>query len=787
MPQTEASGTKRKIAVLGGGMGSIAAVYCLTSIPNWKDKYEITVYQMGWRLGGKGASGRNPDIHDRIEEHGVHVFMGMYHNLFRVLRDAYKQLNRPASDPLSTCFPSSGRDAAFQPFSYVTFMEKKAGRWDDWNIDFWKGNSSGGFFGIGRTDGFPGSGRRGQPTIVGLLLGLLKHIRTEYSAERNKFVSAGGSLHIPQEEFAQVRSNWSTSRKIKFAAKQTRGFPGRSGLTNLDIAIEAVENLEAENTRYLHKDVKSELGAVESLLESFLADLEITTRFLPDDRIRRLKMLLRTGVIAGLGMLRDGVLFHGFDHLDSFDFKEWLIKHGAREEDAGSPLILGIYELVLGFDPQDRHLPNIGAGTTLRGILRLFLDYDGSIMWKMQAGMGDTVFTPLYQVLKNRGVTFKFFHRVTGLDLTEDGKAIGKIGMARQVDLEDENGNRLDPSAYDPLISVPCKATQNNPMLCWPSVPVYTKSLGGNREIRVNPVQAEELKRLKKENLDLESAWIHWTDPETFTLKKGTDFDDVILGIAVGALPYLTEPLMNKSQRWRKMVTGLTTHPTQAAQFWLNKTAADMCAHGRSDECMISSFNLDCPTPWPSWVGMTHLEKRENWPTSANVQHIGYLYTQINKPPARVSPPFTNDRAHASFPREMEDRVKEELREWITGQFDQLWSNGFDWDILVNTDATGSSPADPLDGQYVRINMNPSDRYVTHSKDTLELRIHAGESGFNNLFLAGDWTRNGLNSGCAEGATMSGMQAARAICGQPIEIYWETDQIGILKNFARDF
>ena len=27
--------------------------------PGWQDRYEITVYQMGWRLGGKGASGRN--------------------------------------------------------------------------------------------------------------------------------------------------------------------------------------------------------------------------------------------------------------------------------------------------------------------------------------------------------------------------------------------------------------------------------------------------------------------------------------------------------------------------------------------------------------------------------------------------------------------------------------------------------------------------------------------------------------------------------------------------------
>ena len=31
--------------------------------------------------------------------------------------------------------------------------------------------------------------------------------------------------------------------------------------------------------------------------------------------------------------------------------------------------------------------------------------------------MGDTIFTPFYQVLKRRGVKFKFFHAVTNLGL----------------------------------------------------------------------------------------------------------------------------------------------------------------------------------------------------------------------------------------------------------------------------------------------------------------------------------------------------------------------------------
>lgn len=43
--------------------------------------------------------------------------------------------------------------------------------------------------------------------------------------------------------------------------------------------------------------------------------------------------------------------------------------------------------------------------------------------------------------------------------------------------------------------------------------------------------------------------------------------------------------------------------------------------------------------------------------------------------------------------------------------------------------------------------------------------MDANQSGFSNLFLAGDWTLNGLNSGCAEGAAISGARCAQAVAG----------------------
>ena len=123
---TQVPGRKHKLAVIGGGIASMTAVFEITSQPGWDEHYDITVYQTGWRLGGKGASGRNQRMADRIEEHGLHVFMGFYENTFRVLRAVYEELDRPAGAPLRTW------DEAFKPHDYIVLFEQVKGEWKPW-------------------------------------------------------------------------------------------------------------------------------------------------------------------------------------------------------------------------------------------------------------------------------------------------------------------------------------------------------------------------------------------------------------------------------------------------------------------------------------------------------------------------------------------------------------------------------------------------------------------------------------------------------------------------------
>ena len=115
------SAAKRKIAVLGGGPSALVAAFRLTEEPGWSDRFEITVYQKGWRLGGKCATGRNLDRSKRLYEHGIHGFLGCYYNALTVMKRVFDSLERPKDHPLPDF------DTAFQGMSGVIHYEMDEG------------------------------------------------------------------------------------------------------------------------------------------------------------------------------------------------------------------------------------------------------------------------------------------------------------------------------------------------------------------------------------------------------------------------------------------------------------------------------------------------------------------------------------------------------------------------------------------------------------------------------------------------------------------------------------
>jgi uncharacterized protein with NAD-binding domain and iron-sulfur cluster len=169
-----------------------------------------------------------------------------------------------------------------------------------------------------------------------------------------------------------------------------------------------------------------------------------------------------------------------------------------------------------------------------------------------------------------------------------------------------------------------------------------------------------------------------------------------------------------------------------------------------------------------TWADMTHLLPRETWPPALEPKNLAYLCSPL--PDDGPLPPRTDH----GYAQKQAARVKANALSWITTSAAGIWPKtttaaGFDWNLLV-------APGDPVEGparfdsQYWLATLNPSDRYVLALPNSVQFRLRAHDAGFNNLVLAGDYLRTGMNVGCVEAATMGGMQASRAICGRPTEI-----------------
>ena len=470
-----------------------------------------------------------------------------------------------------------------------------------------------------------------------------------------------------------------------------------------------------------------------------------------DDTARRLWIAFDLATAIVRGMLVDGVVVRGFSAIDDMDFIDWLAKHGASELSLQSAWIRAIYGLPFAYHHGDTRQPSAAAGTGLRCLLRMLLTYRGSLMWKMQGSMGDVIFAPLYRVLKQRGVKFEFFHRVRELHLAADHASIDRISMGRQV--------RRKGGTYDPLVEI-------NGRLCWPHKPDYNQ---------IDPEQVATLRQMEQDpnaHPNLESCWSSWGPDreEAFELRQGKDFDLVVLGVSLGALPQMCGELIAADGRWRDMIHHVETTRTQAFQLWLRPTLGKM---GWELPSPVVGGYVD---PLNTWADMTFLGAFENWPTRPGC--IAYFCGPLKQSAAESEPAWFSD---PSFPKRMQDRAYWYMKELLSKHMHHPWPRGttpqhpemLNWELLLAPDSAHGE--DRLKAQYWTANVEPSSRYVLSVPGSTQFRLHSDRSGFTNLYLAGDWTRNGIDAGCVESAVMSGLQASRAIAGYPQRIVGEKD------------
>jgi hypothetical protein len=238
------------------------------------------------------------------------------------------------------------------------------------------------------------------------------------------------------------------------------------------------------------------------------------------------------------------------------------------------------------------------------------------------------------------------------------------------------------------------------------------------------------------EKYNLESAYTEWHDrlPQR-TLKRGVDFDDVVLGLSLGPLPYVCRELIQANGKWRNMVEKVETIQTHAVQWWFHKTNQEMgWQNGEPLPDQERALSGAYQQPFDSYSDFTHVLQREEWTAQDNVRNIAYMCHAMSE-----TEPMPEPYTDPGFPERQQNRVREYARDYLRHRVRPLWPNAMrspnsdeiDWNLLV--DGNGGAGEQRLEAQFSRANIDPSERYVLSVAGSTKHRLPSGESGFENL------------------------------------------------------
>ena len=415
---------KVRVAVLGGGIAGLTTAHELTRTPELRARHDVTVYQYGWRLGGKCASGRDLDRRPHPRARAPHVVRPVRE---RLRLDA-RLLRRAGPAPGRT--PRDDRRRVPAPQRRVL--------WDDYG-DRW---SSVNLF-FPPNDQVPGDGTP-IPDFWEMAWRAATSSWDEWRSRRH-----GGrpvhQIHLP---------NWARAVADDIGAV-------------VDAAVHAPEEamlfLARELARFhvtnpRRPDEADHRHVLRRLFTDFRSWVwrHAIEPHLDDDGLRFWFTRLDISLTLMIGVVADEVHERGFDPLNGLELRDWLRSHGAQEITLAGPFVRASYSGAFAFLDGDVNQPNLAAGVGLLWTLRQMLGYKGALSFRMMAGMGDAVVAPIYQVLLRRGVRFRFFHRVTELAPSSDGTRVGAVHLVRQA--------RPVGPEYQPLVDV-------DGLACWPATP----------------------------------------------------------------------------------------------------------------------------------------------------------------------------------------------------------------------------------------------------------------------------------------------------------------------------
>jgi len=712
------------VVILGGGVGGVTTAYEL-SRGDWQKRFaSITLYQQGWRLGGKGASGRGE--HERIEEHGLHIWFGFYENAFRMMRECHEELAKRAQVAVAPAVNPQPRwplvfdtiEDSFSACHRITLTDHDGCNWRPWVADFFHFQDDCPW--LVPDPRTPAEQPDAWSAVfyvtrcMYLAADLVASLVDSSADDPGYTAAATGTPQAVGTVTASGKSVWLV------LAAETQAALGA-----------AAEGLDVFASKGAVGTVAT--GAFDAVLRALDLALDVLRGRLDElirssDTLRRLWYLIDLMLAIVRGIIEDGVIEHDdFDVINDVELCDWLRSHGAERETVDCALVRTVvYDLAFAYRGGDPQTPAAEAGTALRGLLRAFFTYRGAMMWKMNAGMGDVVFAPLYELLDKRGVDVQFFHRVE--KVSADNGLVESITIDVQADVV----STTKPVEF--LLKATSAKGKSSPgaKAVWPAKPHVP--LKPSSSTYGKPPVARDYESW------LTARSVTKVATKVLTRAKG-DFDRVVFAMPIAMVPHVAADLINQSPRWTDAAEHIETVPTQALQLWLNKPASEFSEH--EDGAVVGGY----VEPYDTWSDMPQLVKHEQVKDSVTVAYFCNVLGDSPIPERGLADHWL---------KEQDKRVEEHAKRFLRHDIRYLWSNAvdqhsgeFDWSLLV--------------GHYLRANVEPSERYVLSVPGSSAYRIAADDTDFKNLYVAGDWTACGLNVGCVEAATMSGLLAANAM------------------------
>ena len=394
-------------------MASLATALELTRYPGWQEHYQLTIYQLGWRLGGKCATGRG--VHGRIEEHGIHIMQGWYHNTFRLMEEVYEERLRHGLAPRAR-YPRFAD--ALEPDNGTLMPEycRQHHRWETYPLNF------------PPNEEVPGQGGTLSPwqNLHKLMsLGVELAAGLVYDRSRDPVRTAIHEHVAPRERVERILS------RLRRALGSTRDDAGsfRSLARMLSAVSRALAVLaERQDECAVVRKLLTRVNLFRAMLDGLLCDVYVPW----------------TGAF-------------NFEAINHLDYRAWLALHGASREALDTSIVRFSYTgMFANLADGAGGGGLVSAGSALRVVL-LAAGYKRAFVSKFRAGTGDTLVMPIYDVLAHRGVRFEFFQDVRAVHASDTGE-IERITVDRRVTLKGE--------AYDPAVVV-------RGVRAWPAQPRY--------------------------------------------------------------------------------------------------------------------------------------------------------------------------------------------------------------------------------------------------------------------------------------------------------------------------